>query len=51
MSLHMAACNHGLKAADVERSKPAPDLFLLAARQMGIAPADCLVVEDSQLGI
>jgi HAD superfamily hydrolase (TIGR01509 family) len=31
--------------------KPAPDLFLHAARSMGVAPADCLVVEDSPNGV
>ena len=36
---------------EVEHGKPAPDLFLLAARRMGVAPADCLVFEDSLLGI
>lgn len=36
---------------DVEHSKPAPDLFLLAAQRMGVAPKHCLVFEDSQLGI
>lgn len=36
---------------DVERSKPAPDLFLLAAERMGVAPDRCLVFEDSRLGI
>jgi HAD superfamily hydrolase (TIGR01509 family) len=35
----------------VERGKPAPDLFLYAARQMGVAPAHCLVVEDSVHGV
>ena len=35
----------------VARGKPAPDLFLLAARTMGVAPADSLVVEDSAFGI
>ena len=38
-------------ACDVERAKPAPDIFLLAAERMGIAPADCLVIEDSLLGV
>lgn len=32
------------------RPKPAPDLYLHAARQLGIAPADCVVVEDSPAG-
>ena len=36
---------------DVTRSKPAPDLFLLAAERMGVAPEKCLVFEDSRLGI
>lgn len=38
-------------AEDVERAKPAPDLFLLAAERMGLPPKDCLVIEDSLLGI
>ena len=37
-------------ADEVERGKPAPDLFLLAAAQMGAAPEDCIVVEDSPFG-
>ncbi|MCJ8139709.1 HAD family hydrolase [Falsirhodobacter halotolerans] len=35
----------------VARGKPAPDLFLLAARQMGASPGRCLVIEDSPTGI
>jgi kojibiose phosphorylase len=35
----------------VTRQKPAPDLFLFAARQLGVPPAECLVVEDAQAGI
>jgi len=38
-------------ATMVARGKPAPDLFLLAARRMGFAPGACLVVEDSPAGI
>lgn len=38
-------------ASQVERGKPAPDLFLLAAREMGIAPARSLVIEDSINGV
>ena len=34
-----------------QRAKPAPDLFLHAARRVGIAPELCLVVEDSATGI
>lgn len=35
----------------VERGKPAPDLFLHAARQLSVDPADCIVVEDSPHGV
>ncbi len=35
----------------VGRGKPAPDIFLVAAAELGIAPQDCLVVEDSPAGI
>ncbi|MFF8791050.1 HAD family hydrolase [Streptomyces sp. NPDC015125] len=36
---------------DVGRGKPTPDLFLHAAREMGVAPERCAVVEDSPLGV
>lgn len=35
----------------VARGKPAPDLFLHAAQQMGVEPARCLVIEDSLNGV
>jgi HAD superfamily hydrolase (TIGR01509 family) len=35
----------------VARSKPAPDIFLEAAARLGIAPADCVAFEDSDLGL
>ncbi|HWI26815.1 MAG TPA: HAD family phosphatase [Stellaceae bacterium] len=38
-------------SAEVARGKPAPDLFLHAARRIGVAPARALVVEDSAPGI
>jgi beta-phosphoglucomutase family hydrolase len=38
-------------ADDYKRGKPAPDCFLLAAERLGIAPEDCLVFEDTELGI
>ncbi|MER5611970.1 HAD family hydrolase [Streptomyces sp. NPDC002215] len=38
-------------ATEVERGKPAPDLFLHAARRMGVEPAACVVVEDSKYGV
>jgi HAD superfamily hydrolase (TIGR01509 family) len=38
-------------AADVPRGKPHPDIFLHAARLLGVAPGRCLVFEDGQPGI
>ena len=35
----------------VENGKPAPDIFLYAARNMGVVPENCLVIEDSVSGI
>jgi len=37
--------------ADVEHSKPAPDIFLEAARRLGLDIRDCLVLEDSYNGV
>jgi HAD superfamily hydrolase (TIGR01509 family) len=42
---------HIFSATMVARGKPAPDLFLHAAAQMGVAPARCIVVEDSLAGV
>ena len=36
---------------DVARPKPYPDVFLMAARRLGVAPEDCLAVEDSHAGV
>ena len=38
-------------ANDVPNGKPAPDIFLHAARVMGVNPRDCLVIEDSVVGV
>jgi HAD superfamily hydrolase (TIGR01509 family) len=35
----------------IARSKPAPDIFLYAAQQLGVAPAHCVVLEDAEKGI
>lgn len=42
---------HVFSATMVTHGKPAPDLFLHAASQMGIAPQNCIVIEDSPAGI
>jgi beta-phosphoglucomutase family hydrolase len=38
-------------AEDYARGKPAPDCFLAAAEQLGVEPKDCLVFEDTDMGI
>ncbi len=38
-------------ADDVKHGKPSPDMFLLAAEQLGVAPGQCLVFEDAEPGI
>jgi len=42
---------HVFSAEQVAHGKPAPDLFLLAARSMGVAPGETIVVEDSPAGV
>jgi HAD superfamily hydrolase (TIGR01509 family) len=42
---------HIFSATQVAHGKPAPDLFLFAAAQMGAAPGRCLVIEDSVPGV
>ena len=42
---------HVFSASQVERGKPAPDLFLFAAQQLGTAPEGCIVIEDSATGV
>lgn len=36
---------------EVEHKKPAPDLFLAAARRLGLAPSQCVVIEDAVSGV
>jgi HAD superfamily hydrolase (TIGR01509 family) len=40
-----------VSADDVVHGKPAPDMFLLAAKKIGVPPADCLVFEDAEPGM
>lgn len=43
--------NSVFTSSEVKHGKPAPDLFLHAAKQMGVLPERCLVIEDSTAGI
>jgi HAD superfamily hydrolase (TIGR01509 family) len=36
---------------DVEHKKPAPDIFLAAAQRLGLAPSECVVIEDAVNGV
>lgn len=40
-----------ISAAMVERGKPAPDVYLFAARQLGLLPEECMALEDSPNGV
>ncbi len=40
-----------ISADDVEQGKPDPAIYLLAARRLGVAPAECLAFEDSLTGV
>lgn len=40
-----------VSSEEVEHGKPAPDVYIAAARQLGVAPDDCAAVEDSTNGI
>jgi HAD superfamily hydrolase (TIGR01509 family) len=51
VGLHARFAPHLFSAAMVARGKPAPDLLLYAAERMGVAPADCVVIEDSVPGV
>jgi beta-phosphoglucomutase family hydrolase len=40
-----------ISGRDVPESKPSPQLFLLAARRLGVAPENCVVIEDAIAGV
>ena len=42
---------HVVSAEEVPKGKPAPDVFLEAARRLGVPPQTCVVVEDSRPGV
>ena len=52
--LHVAGIplpHHLISADDVAHGKPHPEPYELGAKQLGLAPSDCLVIEDSPAGI
>jgi HAD superfamily hydrolase (TIGR01509 family) len=51
-SLHLLQhFQHLVTADDIEHGKPAPDIFLEAARRLGIPPGQCCAFEDADLGL
>ena len=51
-ALGIAAAFHAVVSAEhVERGKPDPSIYLLAASRLGVAPSECLVFEDSPTGV
>ncbi len=42
---------HLITSSDVQRGKPDPEPYLKAAKILGLAPADCIVIEDAPAGI
>jgi HAD superfamily hydrolase (TIGR01509 family) len=49
--LHERLAPNIFSSSQVKNGKPAPDLFLFAADQMGVPPERCVVIEDSLAGI
>ena len=50
--LHASKCFEAIVSAeDVHRGKPDPEVFLIAAAKLGVAPKHCIVVEDAEHGI
>jgi beta-phosphoglucomutase family hydrolase len=51
-ALQAAACFEAIVSAeDVHRGKPDPEVFLIAANKLGVAPERCIVVEDAAHGL
>jgi mannitol-1-/sugar-/sorbitol-6-/2-deoxyglucose-6-phosphatase len=51
-TLGIAPAFHAVVSAEeVARGKPDPSIYRLAARKLGVAPADCVVFEDSPTGV
>ena len=51
LDLSAAFGEHVYSASIVPRGKPHPDIFLHAAAQLGVAPSDAIVIEDSEGGV
>jgi HAD superfamily hydrolase (TIGR01509 family) len=49
--LDLGRFSHLVTGEQVEKGKPAPDIYLEAARRLNVSPAGCLALEDSDAGI
>jgi mannitol-1-/sugar-/sorbitol-6-phosphatase len=47
----LAVPKHLITASDIQRGKPDPEPYLRGAAALGIAPSDCVVIEDAPAGI
>lgn len=36
---------------DVDKKKPDPQIYCIAAEKLGVSPSDCVVIEDSLIGL
>jgi beta-phosphoglucomutase len=51
IGLSAGTFNSIVTGLDVEKKKPAPDIYILAAKSIGLEPKECLVVEDAVSGV
>jgi beta-phosphoglucomutase len=51
MGLSTGSFNSTVNGLEVERKKPYPDIYLKASENIGLSPAECLVVEDAVSGV
>lgn len=50
MRIHLLTCVC-MSGDDVDKKKPDPKIYNMAAQRLGVDPADCVVVEDSTIGL
>jgi len=51
ISLPLSTFDSSVNGLEIEHKKPAPDIFIKAAKRIGVDPSNCLVVEDAVSGV